>query len=421
MTRRHHHPVDIRFVSQPFADGEDLRDFLDGVAADSDLTTLRVVVAWARRSGLARIESCISALRERGGRLLVVVGISEGGGTRQGMEWLVKLADEVHVFHDSGRTFHPKVYLASGEGSARLLVGSQNLTLGGLAWNYEAALICELDLELPEDAALHQQVIQYFERLRSDEDVCLELDDDRLRALLADPALQIKDEDDRRSRVEADPETEDLEDVDGPSDEVERAAAAVFGRSREPKRAIPQLASSATPQPAPPVQAGGASVPPSSGSASGPLSSPAASHRWFKKMDGTAAQKPPSPASKPTGNLRLSQEEFAIDHTRYFRQVFFGDEIWTARPSDPRFEDLTVPMTVVVDGRDLGAVDIRLSHAEHRISHQGNVPTVLHWGATVGQMLRQGNYVGRTVTLERLAGGSYSLTIGSSPTGPFIF
>ncbi|RHA40990.1 phospholipase D-like domain-containing protein [Cellulomonas rhizosphaerae] len=412
--------MDIRFVTQPFADGEDLRDFLDGVAADNDLMTLRVAVAWAKRSGLARIESGIRTLRDRGGRLLVVVGISEGGGTRQGMEWLMRLADEVYVFHDSGRTFHPKVYLASGERTAMLLVGSQNLTLGGLAWNYEAALVCELDLAVPEDSALHSQVIDYFERLRADESVCLELDDERLRALLADPALQIKDEDDRRPRGDGAALAEELEDVEGASDEMERAAAAIFGRSREPKRAVPQPVSG-TAKASPGSSAGSTAASPSPSGGSATPSAPAAGRRWFKRMDGTAAQKPPSPASKPTGNLRLSQEDFAIDHTRYFRQVFFGGEVWTARASDPRFEDLTVPMTVVVDGVALGTVDVKVSHAEHRISDQGNVPTVLHWGAKVGQVLRQGNYVGSTVTLEHSAGGQYRLTIGNNPTGPFSF
>lgn len=426
--------MDIRFVTQPFADGEDLRDFFDRVASDNDLTTLRVVVAWAKRSGLARIEGGIRSLRERGGRLLVVVGISEGGGTRQGMEWLVTLADEAHVFHDSGRTFHPKVYLASGERGAMLLVGSHNLTLGGLAWNYEAALICELDLTVPEDAALHQQVLDYFERLRADEDVCLELDSERLSTLLADPALQIRDEDDRRSRSGGG-SAEELEDVEGASDEMERAAAVIFGRSREAKRPIPQPASqgrtAGSGSPAgvavasSSASSAGGAVPGSPGSvpAGGASStSPAGvSHRWFKRMDGTAAQKPPSPASKPTGNLRLSQEDFAIDHTRYFRHVFFGGEAWTPRASDGRFEDLTVPVAVVVDGVDHGTVDLRVSHAEHRISDQGNVPTVLHWGATLGQLLRQGNFVGSTVTLEEVAGAGYRLTIGPNPTGPFVF
>lgn len=417
--RRHHRPVDIRLVTQPFADGEDLRDFLDAVAASEDFTTLRVVVAWAKRSGLARIESGIKTLQARGGQLLVVFGISEGGGTRQGMEWLIALADEVHVFHDSGRTFHPKVYLASGERVARLFVGSQNLTLGGLAWNYEAAILCELDLAVQEDAALHQQGIDYFDRLRADEDICLELDDERLQALLADPALQIKDEDDRRTRNAARDAAEEVEDVDGPGDDMERAAAVIFGRSREPKRPVPPLA------PRPPRSSSGATP----GSLVGPGPSEGRSgslgvgiaRRWFKRMDGTAAQKPPSPASNPTGNLRLSQEDFAIDHTRYFRQVFFGAEAWSPRASDSRFEDLTVPMKVVVDGADLGVIDMKVSHAEHRISGQGNVPTLLHWGTRVGQILREGDYVGSTVTLEHLVSGEYLLTIGPDPVGPFLF
>ena len=411
--------MDIRFVAQPFRDGEDLRDFFEAVAKDEDLKSLRIAVAWAKRSGLARIERAVAALHARGGRLLAVVGISEGGGTRQGMELLIALADEAHVFHDSGRTFHPKVYLASGDRAAKLMVGSQNLTLGGLAWNYEAAVVCELDLTVQADAALHQQVLDYFERLREDEDVCLVLDDARLAALLADPALQIRDEDDRHRGSLAEAQGEDVGEAD---EELERAAARIFGHSREPKRPIPPLA------PAPSgggvgtgTQGGGGPSGSGGGVGTPAPANPGAAHRWFKVMDGTAAQRPPSAASKPTGNLRLSQEHFAIDHTRYFRRVFFGDETWTSRPSDPRFEDSTVPMHVEVDGDYLGVIDMRVSHAEHRISGQGNVPTVLHWGDQVGPLMRAGDFVGRTVTLERSGSGAFRLTIDHSPTGPFVF
>jgi len=41
--------MDVRFVAQPFEDGQNLRDFLEDAAQDAGLTWLRASVAWAKR------------------------------------------------------------------------------------------------------------------------------------------------------------------------------------------------------------------------------------------------------------------------------------------------------------------------------------------------------------------------------------
>jgi hypothetical protein len=143
--------------------------------------------------------------------------------------------------------------------------------------------------------------------------------------------------------------------------------------------------------------------------------------RWYKRMDTTAAQQPPSAGTNPTGNLRLSQETFAIDHKIYFRDVFFGGYAWAPRPKDPRFEDLTVGMDVIIDGTAYGTTDVRISHAPHRISGQGNVPTVLHWGRRLGPILKATNYTGYYTNLERWSDGSIRLIISKRPSGPFAY
>jgi hypothetical protein len=126
--------VHVRFVSQPFHGGTDLRDFLQAVAAQPGIRTLRMVVAWAKRSGLARAADELNAIRASGGMVIAIVGVSEGGATEQGLRMLIEHTDEAYVFHDRKRTFHPKVYLAESGDHAMLLAGSHNLTAGGLAW-----------------------------------------------------------------------------------------------------------------------------------------------------------------------------------------------------------------------------------------------------------------------------------------------
>lgn len=404
----------VRFVVQPYDDGEDLRDFLEAVAADASLDTMRIIVAWTKRSGLTRVAKDVKAIRDRGGRIVAVVGVSEGGATKQGLQGLLDAVDEAGVFHDAGRTFHPKVYLATGVSHALLLVGSHNLTAGGVAWNYEAGLWCELDLSAAADRQVVDDVIAYFDRLRADTGVFKALDSATLAAILADPTLLIQDEDTaRRRKPTTDIDAPEDSDSSEPGTRVEPTTP-VFGKSAESKRKAP-VAPSKTPAKAPPRVAA-----PTTGAVPGSRVALTVQKRWFKELDGTAAQQPPSPTTNPTGNLRLSQESFSIDHTTYFRDVFFDGLGWTPHATTTGMEELWLAWEVSVAGDYLGAVDLRVSHQPSRVSGQGNVPTVLHWG-NLGARLRANNYVGLVVTLERGAREKFHLTIADSATGPFKY
>jgi hypothetical protein len=404
--------VDVRFVTQPFEDGTDLRDFLHAVAGDRRLSTLRIVVAWAKRSGLGRAARDLRVVKDRGGSVQAIVGVSEGGATEQGLQALIELADEAHVFHDSGRTFHPKVYLAYGTDHALLLVGSHNLTAGGMAWNYEAGLWCALDLDVDADRKVHDDVVAYFDRLRADTAVCIMLDSPTLRAMLADGSLLIQDEDAESQPKVSDPDRP--EDTDSTGIEGDQPSPQVFGKSQIKMRKVPLLA------PKPPKKAPPPEPVPVTGSVPGSRPAITIMKRWFKRMDGTAAQHPPGARSHPTGNLRLSQEDFSIDHTTYFRRVFFGGLDWRPATHVATMEELWVIMETTIAGDYLGSVNLRISHLPSRISNQGNVPTVLHWG-DLGSRMRQNNYVGLYVILERGMGDEFGLTISSQPTGPFQY
>jgi HKD family nuclease len=404
--------MQIEFVAQPFEEGTDLRDFLHAVAEDEGLNTLRVIVAWAKRSGLGRAASDLQAIRSRGGKVLTIVGLSEGGATEQGLRVLLDLSDEAYVFYDASRTFHPKVYLASGDSHALLLVGSHNLTAGGLAWNYEAGIWCKLDITQEPDNKILEDVIAFFDRLLDDTNVCVPLNSLSLAAMLADPSLIIQDEDSRSkppsNQQDAPEETDSINGI--PASET----TAVFGKSQQAKRKAPVLPSQ-KPAVAPPRKPA-----PITGSVPGSRPPISITKRWYKLLEATDAQQPPGPNSNPTGNLRLTQEDFSIDHTTYFLKVFFGGLDWrpSARVAD--MLEVWVPMQTEIAGDYLGEVMLQISHLPSRISGQGNVPTVLHWRDLSARM-RKNNYVDRYVTLERGDQSQFRLTIANQPTGPFEY
>ncbi|MET0161794.1 MAG: phospholipase D family protein [Microbacteriaceae bacterium] len=183
----------IDLALQPYADSPSLREVLLEVLADERYTSLRMVTAWVRASALPGLDERMRAFRARGGRIELTSGLSQGAATRAGLAKSLALVDESWVVFDAdGRTFHPKVHLARGEGVALLFIGSQNLTAGGLSSNAEAGVV--LRLEQPDDPwHLADEVDAYLDRLHADAGIARRLDEALLERLEHDPIVALAD------------------------------------------------------------------------------------------------------------------------------------------------------------------------------------------------------------------------------------
>lgn len=398
--------MDLGFIGQPFADKENLRDFVDKAVADARVDRLSVLAAWAKYSGLIRVKDQLEAFRGRGGTSRLIVGIDEGGATEQGLRLALELFDSVHVLFDrSGRTFHPKVYLFEGSEIARLLVGSNNLTAGGVFYNYEGALQVLIDLAVGKEKQVVEQVTEYMDRLYGDSAVCKKLDETVLEELVADPRYRIRDERARRRAPTGTP----ADDVDTRLDLDQ--VTPLFESSAEAKKSVPPSGGSAS-VPAP------VATPPIPSPATTPSSS-AVARRWYRQMSPSDAQQPPGAGTAVTGNVKLNRAGHAIDQTTYFRHDFFGGLPWSSEttPRGPK-ETTVVSFRVTINGNDLGPFDLTVDHADFREAGQGNVTTWLHWGS-LNPVMRATNYAGSYVVLERLSDDSFNLEI--TPTKPVTF
>ncbi|RNF83870.1 restriction endonuclease [Lysobacter psychrotolerans] len=122
---------------------------LRGSLNSGDFTTMRLAAAYAKTSGVARIFDDVSALRKRGGNAGLIVGIDQKGTSYQALSLAMQAFNEVHVSHTGGGgTFHPKFCLLAGPVKAQLIVGSHNLTCGGLETNLEAGVVLTYELPL---------------------------------------------------------------------------------------------------------------------------------------------------------------------------------------------------------------------------------------------------------------------------------
>jgi hypothetical protein len=183
----------VRFLGQPFdaQTGLAMRDML----ADARFTCFLAITAWTKHSALSRLGPPILELRARGGFAEAVIGIDEGGATEEGLRLAMEVFDRVHVFHDPGpRTFHPKVYVAEGDSVATAIIGSSNLTKGGMYTNYEASLLIELVKDEAQDAEALNEIKQFYDRIMATGEACQELDDHSLEQLLKNPRYRIGSE-----------------------------------------------------------------------------------------------------------------------------------------------------------------------------------------------------------------------------------
>jgi hypothetical protein len=117
-------------------------------------TTFRAVVAFAKDSGVRYLAKPLhDFLAAQGNNAFITVGLDLDGTSLEGLQGLWRTLNgrgELLVFKEGqggpSRTFHPKVFLFESVSHALAIVGSANLTQGGLFMNHEAAVAVTLDL-----------------------------------------------------------------------------------------------------------------------------------------------------------------------------------------------------------------------------------------------------------------------------------
>lgn len=158
--------MNVDFIAQPQATFR-IGDFLKQSFADPRWIEFRSAVAFVKRSGTKHIREPLEAFSKRGGVAKMSAGIDAGGTSAEGLTDLMQAVGDrgsVFVFKNANSsTFHPKVYLFKNDSAAEIIVGSGNLTEGGLFTNYETSFLVRLDLAIPENAVLLSSVMQVLD------------------------------------------------------------------------------------------------------------------------------------------------------------------------------------------------------------------------------------------------------------------
>lgn len=115
----------------------------------------RIAVAFVKYTGISIIENALQQALSNRAQIDFVVGLDFHTTDALSLEWMYKksCADKNFSFccysdpSDQAKTFHPKMYLFEKDNQLTAIIGSSNLTQGGLRSNIEMNLSIDLDLE----------------------------------------------------------------------------------------------------------------------------------------------------------------------------------------------------------------------------------------------------------------------------------
>jgi len=137
-----------------------LGEVLCSLLADERWDRLEVAVAFVKASGIIRIEPDLERFVRRGGTAEFICGVDEGVTSFQGLSIILDCGAVLRIYRHPAwqHSFHPKIYLFTSSRNSEFsgVVGSANLTAGGLYTNAELSLMVEGD----EDDRLLLQCLQ---------------------------------------------------------------------------------------------------------------------------------------------------------------------------------------------------------------------------------------------------------------------
>ena len=326
------------------------------------------------------------------GKTTVLTGIRNGITSAQGLRTSLELGCSTHVVDTGSRNlvFHPKIYMSRNPNEARLLIGSANLTVGGLYSNIEASIILDLDLHEPDDKAfVHQLEHQIDGMIAEYPDNVLPISDLATIEKLFVTGRVVDESLDKGPATSATSTRRDLDTV--PRMNIKTRALAI--PRVNPFREEPD-----------PV------VEPEHANSFGVLI-PASEQLTLVWKSNPLTRRdlsiPVAENTHATGSMLFKKGAIEnIDHRHYFRDEVFADLDWhfDTKPSTRHMERTEARIQIVIRNVNFGVFALRISHnslTDTASYYQKNSMTQLHWGKEVRDLVGKEDLLGRTLWLYR--------------------
>lgn len=344
-----------RFLFQAVNDEDHLSPAKEVFGLDG-LNSATISTAFMTSSGLSLLQDVLGPIA---GQTRIFVGIRNGVTTVQSIQKALEIGCETYMV-DTGsrqRIFHPKLYYSKSPERAKLLLGSANLTMGGLRTNIEASVLQEL--HLANDADFIAELDGKLDALTADfpDHVIRAIDE----AQLADLQRAGRLIDEQRARP--------------PEPSGSSADRALDSIPKMPLRTNPIRVARPVAPPVPPVAP----------------AAPVARERLEQVWESNGLTRrhlniPTGANTNPTGSMLLGVGAWeGIDQRHYFRDEVFEALDWTPDPAPARahIERAEAEMRLIVKDVDYGVHTMHLSHntrTDTKAYEQRNSMTGLHWG-----------------------------------------
>jgi len=342
-------------------------------------------VAFINEDGVRLIEDNLRLIAKK---TKVFSGIRNDITSHQGLARLMDIGVSLFTVDTGARNvvFHPKLYFVKGETEARLVIGSANLTLGGMNNNIEASVAIDFDLNEPKDREFVKGMEDQFSEL-----------------LTKDPEhiFQIKT----------------LTDLD---------KLKINGRLIDESEALPpRPAVSASAPSNDPISRIHLDVKPLRRSVNRVSTEQIVHPRIGEQNESEVFSKkhsltnlkliweskalterdlniPQATGTNPTGSINLDKGQLEdIDQRHYFRDVVFAHLKWSPRSAD--IEEAEARFQLVVKGIFYGEFTLPIRHTTSTTSssyQQHNAMTRLSWGP-MKEFVGQRDLIGRSLSLYR--------------------
>lgn len=182
------------FINQP-SDGS-LGAHLESLLVKDEVKKLSILVAYAKKSGVLRLFELLKLFKERGGTISVIVGIDQSNTSKEALELLYDICNELYIYHNEkiDQTYHPKFYMLEEENIVHVFTGSNNLTAGGLYTNNELSTYNILDLEYKQNITNYQYLLEVFSSYSDTTiNLCKKVDKDLIDALEHEGYIKTED------------------------------------------------------------------------------------------------------------------------------------------------------------------------------------------------------------------------------------
>ena len=373
---------------------------LQGVTQDNHLATVRcllripsperviISVGFMNEGGLVALETALAPIAEQ---TTIVAGIRNGITSAQGLRKSLDIGCTTYVVDTGSRDvlFHPKVYVSRNAGEARLVVGSANLTVGGLNSNIEASLYMEMELDKTGNASLIADLEAKIDGMIAEypEHIFQVVDNAMVDGLL--DSGRVVDESIRPApTTSGSSRRRDLDTIPRMNLKTRRIA-------RHRSEPLPRVLEDGT-TPQPPTVAG--------------VTTPVHERLILAWRSNPLARRhltiPTGATTNPTGSMLFGKGALDdIDQRHYFRDEVFADLNWQfdTAARTRHMERAEARFELVIRDVNYGVFTLRLSHnsrTDTKSYEQSNSMTQLHWGEARHIVARH-DLLGRTMYLYR--------------------